>query len=94
MTRLLDDDSGRLRIRVCCGMNCSGAGGGRAFESALEEALQSAGLTGQVDVYRAHCLGECPNGPCVRVAGDRFYHMQPSDAAEFVRTEIMPRCNL
>ncbi len=93
MTRLFDDDNTKLRIRVCCGMNCSGAGGGRALEAALEAALQAAGIADQVEIFRAHCLGECPNGPCVRVAGERFYHMQPADAAEFVRTEVLPRCH-
>ena len=86
-------DNDRLRIRVCCGMNCSGAGGGRALESALHDALRDAGIADQAEIFRAHCLGECQNGPCVRVAGERFYHMQPSDAAEFVRTEVIPRCN-
>ena len=39
---LLTFDSDKLRIRVCCGMNCSGNGGGRALESALYDALAAA----------------------------------------------------
>lgn len=90
MTQLMFD-SDKLRIRVCCGMNCSGNGGGRALESALYDALEACGVSDQVDIYRAHCLGECQNGPCLRIAGDRFYHIQPEDAASIVRNEVLPR---
>ena len=51
------------------------------------------GIADQVDIYRAHCLGECQNGPCVRIAGDRFYHIQPDDAPMLVQNEIIPRLN-
>ena len=92
MTQLMFD-SDKLRVRVCCGMNCSAAGGGRALESALYDALAAAGIADQVDIYRAHCLGECANGPCMRIAGERFYHLQPQDAPTLVQNEIIPRLN-
>lgn len=86
-------DTDKLRVRVCCGMNCSGAGGGRALEEALYDALAAAGVADQVDIYRAHCLGECQNGPCMRIAGERFYHIERQDAEALVRNEIIPRLN-
>lgn len=90
MTQLMFD-SDKLRIRVCCGMNCSGAGGGRSLEAALYDALDAAGVTDLVDIYRAHCLGECQHGPCMRISGERFYHIQPEDAGMIVQNEIIPR---
>ena len=90
MTQLFYD-SGKLRIRVCCGMNCSAAGGGRPLEEAFEKALQKAGVLEQVELLRAHCLGECPDGPCVRIDGERFYHVQPKDASQLVQEEVLPR---
>lgn len=90
MTQLVFD-ADKLRIRVCCGMNCSVAGGGRSLETALCSALEAAGVADQVEIYRAHCLGECQNGPCLRIAGERFYHIQPKDAAGLVWDEIIPR---
>ena len=92
MTRLYDDDS-RLRIRVCGGVHCAANGGGRPFEEALQRALTAAGVAEDVEILRAHCLGECQDGPCVRIAGERFYHMQPQDAEALVREEILPRLN-
>ena len=84
-------DSGNLRIRVCGGINCSGAGGGHNLVAAFEQALEAAGLADQVDVYRSNCLGECPNGPCVRIGTDRFYHIHAEDVPLLVQNEILPR---
>lgn len=90
MTRLFYDDD-KLRIRVCGGMNCSGNGGGRPLEDAFQQALEAAGVADQVEIFRAHCLGECHSGPCVRIAGERFYHVQKTDVSDLVRNEILPR---
>lgn len=90
MTRLNYDD-GKLRIRVCGGMNCSGVGGGKPLEEAFQRALEAAGVADDVEIFRAHCLGECQNGPCVRIAGECFYHVQKDDVSDLVRDEILPR---
>lgn len=90
MTRLMFDDD-KLRVRVCGGMHCAGNGGGRALEDAFQDALEEAGIAAQVELLRAHCLGACPDGPCVRIAGERFYHIQTADVPDLVRNEILPR---
>lgn len=90
MTQLFYDDD-KLRIRVCGGMNCASNGGGRVLEDALQQALEAAGVADKVEIFRAHCLGECHSGPCVRIAGERFYHVQAADAPNLVRDEILPR---
>lgn len=90
MTQLYYDND-KLRIRVCGGMNCSGNGGGRILEEAIQQALDAAGVAQDVEIFRAHCLGECQHGPCVRIGGERFYHVQAADAADLVREEILPR---
>ncbi|MBR6667122.1 MAG: (2Fe-2S) ferredoxin domain-containing protein [Clostridia bacterium] len=90
MTQLFYDDD-KLRIRVCGGMNCASNGGGRVLEDALQQALEAAGVADEVEIFRAHCLGECHSGPCVRIAGERFYHVQAADAPDLVRDEILPR---
>lgn len=92
MTQLFYE-SDKLRIRVCGGMNCSAAGGGRPLEDAFQRALEAAGIADEVEILRAHCLGECPDGPCVRIAGDRVYHVGKEDVADLVRDEILPRLN-
>ena len=90
MTKLFYE-SDKLHIRICGGMNCSGSGGGRPLEDAFQQALEAAGVIDKVDIFRAHCLGECQNGPCVRIAGERFYHVQKDDVAGLVQEEVLPR---
>ena len=90
MTQLYYDQD-KLRIRVCGGMNCSGNGGGRVLEDAIQRELDALGIADDVEILRAHCLGECHSGPCVRIAGERFYHVQPADAPNLVREEVLPR---
>lgn len=90
MTQLIYDDD-KLRIRVCGGMNCASNGGGRVLEDAIQQALEAAGVADKVEIFRAHCLGECHSGPCLRIAGERFYHVQAADAPDLVRDEILPR---
>jgi NADH:ubiquinone oxidoreductase subunit E len=92
MTRLFYDDD-KLRIRVCGGMNCSGNGGGRPLEEAFQREIDALGVADDVELTRAHCLGECHNGPCVRIAGERFYQVKTADVPTLVREEILPRLN-
>ena len=90
MTRL-EYDEAKLRIRVCVGMHCSLDGGGNPLGRAIQQALTDAGVADRVEMYAAHCLGECPDGPCVRIGTERFYHIHSEDVPALVRDEILPR---
>lgn len=92
MTRLFPD-SNKLRIRVCGGINCAPAGGGKPLEDTFQRELEALGVADDVELLRAHCLGECQNGPCVRIAGERFYHVRKEDVPSLVRDEVLPRLN-
>lgn len=80
-----------MRIRVCTGMSCSMNGGGHRLEHAFEEALQKAGVTDQVELLTAHCLGSCESGPCVRIDGEKFHHVHEEDVLQLLQEEILPR---
>ena len=90
MTQLFFD-SDKLRIRICGGIHCSAGGGGYALLESFEQALRDAGVADKVDVFRSNCLGECPEGPCVRIGTDRFYHIHQEDVPALVQREILPR---
>lgn len=79
-----------VRIRVCTGMHCSLDGGGNPLGRAIQQALTDAGVMDKVEMWSAHCLGECESGPCVRVNGERFYHIHEEDVPRLVREEILP----
>lgn len=91
MTRLTHEDAGKLRIRICGGVNCSCGGGGRLLETAFVQALEEAGVSDKVEVFRAHCLGECADAPCVRIGADRFYQVGRDDVPMLVRDEVLTR---
>lgn len=88
---MLLDQSDKLRIRVCTGMHCSMDGGGNVIGRAIQQMLTDAGVMDQVEMWSAHCLGECESGPCVRVGTDRYYHIHEQDVPDLVRNEILPR---
>ena len=90
MTQLYYDDS-KLRIRVCGGMSCASNGGGWPLEDAFQRALDEWCVADRVEILRAHCLGECQNGPCLRIDGERFYHVTPADIPALVRDEVLPK---
>lgn len=92
MTQLIYDQD-KLRIRICGGMNCSGNGGGSVLEAAFQRELEQLEIDDEVEIFRAHCLGECHSGPCVRIAGERFYHVKMEDVAALIREEVLPKLN-
>lgn len=79
-----------VKVRVCTGMHCSMDGGGNPLGRAIQEALTKAGVMDRVEMWSAHCLGECENGPCVRVNTERFYHIHLEDVPRLVQEEILP----
>lgn len=79
-----------VKLQVCRGMMCSSYGGGRRLESAFEEALKSMGLDGSVEMIAPTCMGSCDKGPCVKINGQKFFHINPEDVTELIRNEIMP----
>lgn len=79
-----------VRVQVCRGMMCSSYGGGRPLERAFEDALTAAGVRDEVELITPTCMGSCDSGPCVRIAGQKFYHINPPDVPELISKEILP----
>ena len=87
---LLQRDDGKLRVQVCRGMMCSSNGGGRPLEAVFERALAAAGLLDKVELFCPSCMGSCQDGPCVRINGQKFFHVSPRDVPELIEHEIRP----
>lgn len=90
MTRLILD-SDKLRMRICGGIHCSAGGGGQVLEEAFQSALEAYGVADKVEIFRAHCLGECAEGPCVRIGTERYYHVEKADADRIIREAVLPK---
>lgn len=80
----------KVRLQVCRGMMCSSYGGGRTLERAFEEALTAVGIADEVELFAPTCMGSCDSGPCVRINGQKFFHINPPDIPDLIRNEILP----
>ena len=92
MTRLIRDND-KVRVQVCRGMMCASNGGGRPLEAVFERELLAAGILGEVELFCPSCMGSCQDGPCVRIGGQKFFHVGPKDVPELIQNEIIPLLN-
>ena len=64
----------QYRVHLCFGPNCTGRGS-RALLPVLEQAIESAGLTGRVEILATTCRNRCDYGPSLNVyPGPVFYN--------------------
>ena len=77
-----------IKISVCKGPVCQMSA--EEITRALADALERANIADQVEITSAFCMGECKNGPCVRVNGVKFRHVDEDGAARLVAQEVVP----
>jgi NADH-quinone oxidoreductase subunit F len=82
-------DPNRRRLRVCDGTGCRALGSQKLLV-ALRQALNEAGLRGQVEVVATGCPGFCEQGPLVTVDPPQIAYQQVSpDDAQALVTETL-----
>lgn len=79
-----------VKVSVCVGSACHMKGAYAATQMFLD-ALKEAGVQDRVELKASFCMGECVNGPCVRVDGQKFYHVDEARVRSLVDEEIVPR---
>jgi NADH-quinone oxidoreductase subunit F len=82
-------DPDRPRLRVCGGTGCRSLGGPKLLE-ALNQALDTAGLKGQVELVVTGCHGFCEQGPLVTVAPQEIAYqgVSPEDASAIINETL------
>jgi NADH-quinone oxidoreductase subunit F len=78
-------DPDRPRLRVCDGTGCRALGSQKLLVE-LHQALNGAGLSGQVEIVATGCPGFCEQGPLVTVDPQQIAYQQvsPGDAQAIV----------
>lgn len=73
------------RIQVCMGSACH-IKGAPLVAQALQEELVRRGLRGEVDfeLTGAFCQNQCLEGVVVKIDGEPFTRVRPSDAARII----------
>ena len=67
-----------VKVSVCSGMSCSMYGANDTL------------MTLQKELKRT---GVCASGPCIRINGVKFRHVDPDSVAGLVQEEILPLIN-
>lgn len=78
-----------VKVQVCTGYACR-CGGSETLLSALEKEAHRLGLDGHIEFVKALCMGECGDGPCVRVNGEKYRGVTPDTAVAFLADAIVP----
>ncbi|OQA44932.1 MAG: Ferredoxin, 2Fe-2S [Chloroflexi bacterium ADurb.Bin325] len=79
-------------VFVCTfGTWCNHDGDTGAIVTRLNEAVEAAGLKGQVRINKSGCMNQCGHGPMVVVYPDNHWYagVKPEDAEEIVATDIV-----
>ncbi len=79
-------------VFVCTfGPWCSRDGDTAAIVKRLKQAVNAAGLKGQVRINKAGCLNQCGHGPMVVIYPDNHWYagVTPEDAEEIVATDLV-----
>lgn len=82
----------RCHIFICTfGSWCSRDGDTAGIVKRLKQAVNLAGLRGQVRINKAGCFNQCGHGPMVVVypQGHWYAHVRPEDAAELIESELV-----
>lgn len=79
-----------VKVSICVGSACH-MKGAYATTQMFQDALKNAGIQDQVELKASFCMGECVNGPCVRVDGEKFYQVDQDQVQSLVENEIIPR---
>ncbi len=79
----------REQIRICVGGSCL-ASGAMDVKNALGKALESAGLSDEVELVETGCMGPCVQGPVLMMESDQTFYqsVSPEDATDIVEQHI------
>ncbi|MBQ8536832.1 MAG: (2Fe-2S) ferredoxin domain-containing protein [Clostridia bacterium] len=78
-----------VKVSICVGSACH-MKGAYATTQMFQEAIAQAGIQDKVELSASFCMGECINGPCVRINGVKFHQVDQERVQSLVEEEILP----
>ena len=81
-----------VKVSICVGSACH-MKGAYATTQIFQDELKKAGIADKVQLSASYCMGECKDGPCVRVDGVKFHHVDQDRVVSLIQEEIVPRAN-
>lgn len=78
-----------MKITICIGSSCH-LKGSRQIVEELQTLVAENNLKDRVELAGQFCMGDCMNGVCVTLDGEKF-SLKPEDTEKFFRDEVLPR---
>jgi len=72
-----------IEVTLCMGSSCFSRGNEAVLRS-LEEYMDDKGLRDRIELRGEHCMGDCANGPNIRINGELYQNLHPSGIIEIV----------
>lgn len=78
-----------MKITICIGSSCHLKGSRRIIEE-LQTLVAEKNLQEKIELSGQFCMGDCMNGVCLTVDGEKF-SLKPNDTARFFHEEVLKR---
>ena len=78
-----------VKVSMCVGSACH-MKGAYATTQMFQEALSRLGIPDKVELTASFCMGECMNGPCVKINDVKFHKVDQDRVQSLVEEEILP----
>ena len=78
-----------VKVSMCVGSACH-MKGAYATTQMFQEALNRLGIADKVELSASFCMGECMNGPCVKINDVKFHKVDQDRVESLIDEEILP----
>ena len=78
-----------MKITICIGSSCH-LKGSRQIVEKMQALVAENGLQDKVEMAGQFCMGDCMNGVCVTLDGQK-YSLKPDDTETFFKNEVLPK---
>ena len=78
-----------MKITVCIGSSCH-LKGSRQIVEGLQRLIAEHTLQDKVELAGQFCMGDCMNGVCLTVDGEKF-SLKPEDTESFFRDVVLKK---
>ena len=78
-----------MNITICIGSSCH-LKGSRQIVEEFQKMISDNNLKEKINLSGTFCMGDCQNGVCVKIDGEKF-SVSPSNVQDFFESEVLQR---
>lgn len=77
----------KAEITICMGSSCFSRGNKKTVPF-LQNYLKEKGLSDEIHLKGAHCMGNCDKGPLLKINDEVVYHVDQNDLEDFLAEKL------